>query len=377
MGHDVDVFEGRKQLGGMIRYGIPAYRFPREIPGRDIRGILAVGGITMHTESPLTPARMAQLSIDYDAVYVAIGAQTGKGCASTARMPKACFLPLTCLDASAMAIIPLHGQKVAVIGGGNVAMDCCRTAVRAGAEEVSVVYRRRISDMTALPAETESAIPEGVEMITLQAPAAIEKDEQGRCCALLTNPQMIGPVKRGRPAPVAADKPQMRIPADVILIAVGQNIVSAPFEEFGMAAEWGEFKADEQLHAQMDAEALAARGADASAGANVFVGGDCQTGPASAIKAIAAGKVAARNIDHMLGFNHTLDCGVTVPPAPNDRAAYGRVEVLERPARERKNDFDAVEVPMSTEEAMQECGRCLRCDHFGAGACEGGRIQYA
>ena len=257
-------------------------------------------------------------------------------------------------------------------------MDCCRTAVRAGAEEVSVVYRRRISDMTALPAEIESAIAEGVEMITLQAPAAIEKDEQGRCCALLTNPQMIGPVKRGRPAPVAADKPQMRIPADIILIAVGQNIVSAPFEEFGMAAEWGEFKADEQLHAQMDAEALAARGADAFAGANVFVGGDCQTGPASAIKAIAAGKVAARNIDHMLGFNHTLDCGVTVPPAqPNDRAAYGRVEVLERPARERKNDFDAVEVPMSTEEAMQECGRCLRCDHFGAGACEGGRIQYA
>ena len=110
----------------------------------------------------------------------------------------------------------------------------------------------------------------------------------------------------------------------------------------------------------------------------MFVGCDCQTGPATAIKAIGAGKVAARNIDHMLGFNHTLDCGVTVPPAqPNDRAAYGRVEVLERPARERKNDFDAVEVPMSTEEAMQECGRCLRCDHFGAGACEGGRIQYA
>ena len=117
-----------------------------------------------------------------------------------------------------------------------------------------------------------------------------------------------------------------------------------------MAAEWGEFKADEQLHAQMDAEALAARGADASAGANVFVGGDCQTGPASAIKAIAAGKVAARNIDHMLGFNHTLDCGVAVPPAqPNDRAAYGRVEVLERPRASRKSDFDAVEVPMSTE----------------------------
>ena len=379
MGHDVDVFESRKQLGGMMRYGIPAYRFPRERLDEDIRGILAVGGITVHTESPVDAARMAQLSVEYDAVYVAIGAQTGKGLRIDGTDAEGVFSAVDLLGRIGDGDYPdFTGKKVAVIGGGNVAMDCCRTAVRAGAEEVSVVYRRRIADMTALPAEIESAIAEGVEMITLQAPAAIETDEQGRCTALLTNPQMIGPVKRGRPAPIAADKPQMRIPADIVLIAVGQNIVSAPFEEFGMAAEWGEFKADAQLHAQMDADKLAERGADAATGANVLVGGDCQTGPATVIKAIAAGKVAARNIDDMLGFNHTLNCGVSAPaPAPNDRAAYGRVEVLERPARERKHDFEGVEVPMSTEEAMQECGRCLRCDHFGAGACEGGRIQYA
>ena len=379
MGHDVDVFEGRKQLGGMMRYGIPAYRFPRERLDEDIRGILAVGGITVHTESPVDAARMAQLSAEYDAVYVAIGAQTGKGLRIDGTDAEGVFSAVDLLGRIGDGDYPdFTGKKVAVIGGGNVAMDCCRTAVRAGAEEVSVVYRRRIADMTALSAEIESAIAEGVEMITLQAPAAIEKDERGRCTALLTNPQMIGPVKRGRPAPVAADKPQMRIPADIVLIAVGQNIVSASFEEFGMAAEWGEFKADAQLHAQMDADKLAERGADAGTGANVFVGGDCQTGPATVIKAIAAGKVAARNIDDMLGFSHTLNCGVSAPaPAPNDRAAYGRVEVLERPARERKHDFEGVEVPMSTEEAMQECGRCLRCDHFGAGACEGGRIQYA
>ena len=80
----------------------------------------------------------------------------------------------------------------------------------------------------------------------------------------------------------------------------------------------------------------------------------------------------------MLGFRHTLTCDVEVPaPRPNDRAAYGRVEVLERPTRERRADYLGVEVPMSEEEVLQECGRCLRCDHFGAGACEGGRIQYA
>lgn len=363
----------------MTRYGIPAYRFPRQRLDEDVRAVLSVGNIDVKLETKVDAEKMKGISEEFDAVYVAIGAQVGKKLALEGADSEGVMSAVDMLGKIGDGEYPdFTGKKVAVIGGGNVAMDCCRTAVRAGAEEVSVVYRRRIADMTALPAEIESAIAEGVEMITLQAPAAIEKDEQGRCTALLTNPQMIGPVKRGRPAPIAADKPQMRIPADIVLIAVGQNIVSAPFEEFGMAAEWGEFKADAQLHAQMDADKLAERGADAATGANVFVGGDCQTGPATVIKAIAAGKVAARNIDDMLGFNHTLDCGVSAPaPAPNDRAAYGRVEVLERPARERKHDFEGVEVPMSTEEAMQECGRCLRCDHFGAGACEGGRIQYA
>ena len=204
---------------------------------------------------------------------------------------------------------------------------------------------------------------------------------------------MIGAVKRGRPAPVAADKPELRIPADVVLIAVGQNIVSAPFEEFGMEAEWGQFKADDNLKARMkgapdepavDAVSGASLDADApdvrtgELGANVFVGGDCQTGPSTVIKAIGAGKVAARNIDEMLGFHHTLDCGVAAPSArPNDRTPKGRVEVIERPARERKNDYEGVEIPMSREEVLQECGRCLRCDCFGAGTCVGGRIQYA
>ena len=87
------------------------------------------------------------------------------------------------------------GKSVVVVGGGNVAMDCARTAVRAGADDVSVVYRRRKEDMTALPIEVESAIAEGVEMIVLEAPVAVEKDAEGRCAALITQPQMIGAVR--------------------------------------------------------------------------------------------------------------------------------------------------------------------------------------
>ncbi|MEE0704860.1 MAG: glutamate synthase, partial [Adlercreutzia sp.] len=128
--------------------------------------------------------------------------------------------------------------------------------------------------------------------------------------------------------------------------------------------ERGRFQAD---------EFLVAEGFD-----NVFVGGDCQTGPATVIKAIAAGKVAARNIDDYLGYGHTLDCPAAVPAAGIvDRTPRGRVAATERPARQRKRDFAAVEEPFTREEAVQECGRCLRCDVNGCGNAEGGRIQYA
>lgn len=368
MGHDVVIFEARKHLGGMLRYGIPAYRLPRERLDEDINAILAVGGIEVRLETKVGTQAMAELQNEFDAVYVAIGAQKGKGLRIDGAKAEGVISAVDLLGRIGDGDYPdFSGKRVAVIGGGNVAMDCVRTAVRAGADEVSCVYRRRVADMTALDAEIESAIAEGVEMITLESPDSIETNEAGQVVALITQPQMISAVKGGRPSVKAADKPKRRIEADVILVAVGQGIESQPFEDAGMLAEWGEFKANEFLEAQGENGTLA----------GVFVGGDCQTGPATAIKAIGAGKVAARNIDEYLGYHHTLDCGVDVPaPAPNDRAPKGRVEISERPARERKHDFAYVEMPMSREEAVQECGRCLRCDHFGCGALEGGQIQY-
>ncbi len=327
-----------------------------------------MGGIEVRLETKVGTQAMAELQNEFDAVYVAIGAQKGKGLRIDGAKAEGVISAVDLLGRIGDGDYPdFSGKRVAVIGGGNVAMDCVRTAVRAGADEVSCVYRRRVADMTALDAEIESAIAEGVEMITLESPDSIETNEAGQVVALITQPQMISAVKGGRPSVKAADKPKRRIEADVILVAVGQGIESQPFEDAGMLAEWGEFKANEFLEAQGENGTLA----------GVFVGGDCQTGPATAIKAIGAGKVAARNIDEYLGYHHTLDCGVDVPaPAPNDRVPKGRVEISERPARERKHDFAYVEMPMSREEAVQECGRCLRCDHFGCGAVEGGRIQY-
>ena len=364
MGHEVHVLEMRKQLGGMMRYGIPAYRFPRERLDEDIRAIVSAGNVTVHTECRIDAEGMRRLSEEYDAVYVAIGAQGGKTLKLDGADAEGVMSAVDLLTKIGDGDYPdFTGKNVVVVGGGNVAMDCARTSVRAGAASVTVAYRRRLEDMTALRAEIDSAMQEGVEMMTLQAPDHIEV-EDGRAVALYAQPQFIGPVKRGRPAPQKADKPLVRVPADVVLIAVGQDIESAPFEEAGMQADRTYFEADDGLKSVGSLD-------------NVFVGGDCQVGPKTVIIAIGAGKVAARNIDDFLGFNHELDCGVEVPPAAaNWRQPCGRVNIVERPARERKEDFDAVEVEMSAEEAFQEARRCLRCDHFGCGVLDEGRVQY-
>lgn len=362
MGHSVTIFEGRKQLGGMTRYGIPAYRFPRELLDRDIRAVLSAGDITVQLNTWMYKEDEERICSEFDAVYVAVGAQIGKTLRLEGSDAEGVMSAVELLSRIGDDDYPdFTGKKVAIIGGGNVAMDCCRTAVRLGADEVTCVYRRRIDDMTALPSEIESAMQEGVEMMCLQAPDSIEVDENGHCAALITQPQMIGPVRGGRPSPMKANKPKRRIPADIVLIAVGQDIMSL---RIGMPVKSRKlYEADDSLKAE--------------GFTNVFVGGDCQTGPATVIRAIAAGKVAAFNIDEFLGFNHEIDYGVTPPAAKiNDRTPKGRCEIVERPARERKHDFEGVEEPMSTEEALQECGRCLRCDHFGCGAVEEGWIQY-
>ena len=364
MGHTVDVFEEKKQPGGMMRYGIPAYRFPRERLDEDIRAILSLDNITLHTNSPVGTEQFKALQATHDAVFVAIGAHTGKKLSIPGSDAPNVLSAVDLLRTIGDGAVPdFSGKRVAVIGGGNVAMDCVRTAVRAGATEVNLVYRRRVEDMTALKEEIDAAIAEGVDMLPLMSPVAIEKDTAGNAAALVLQPQMISSYVRGRPAPVNAAKPTVKLAADLILIAVSQDIVSAPFENAGLAARRGAFTADTTLATNLP---------------HVFAGGDCQTGPTTVIRAIAAGRVAARNIDEMLGFHHSLAVNVTIPvgEAPL-RTPTGRINLAERPVRLRKHDFEGTEVGMSAEEARQECRRCLRCDCFGCGSTVAGRVQYA
>ncbi len=363
MGHAVTVYEEKPKLGGMLRYGIPNYRFPRERLQEDIDAILSTGVEVVYNSHVGKDITIQQLKEDYDAIYLAIGAQTSKnfdleGVHSNNVVSAVDLLRNVGLDQP----IDFTGKRVAVIGGGNVAMDCARTAIRANAKSVSIAYRRREKDMTASPLEVRGAIEEGIELFTLQAPLRIEADEKGDVVALWTQPQISGTYdKNGRPRANKADKEPVRIPCDVVLLAIGQEIDSDYFAENGIATKWNRIIADDTCMVPDND--------------GIYAGGDCVSGPATVIKAIAAGKVAAANIDEYLGYHHEISCDdITIPsPRMNDKLQSGRIHLTEREASERKKDFEGIEHCMSREEAIQESGRCLRCDHFGCGILRGGR----
>lgn len=365
MGHHAVVFEAKSKLGGMLRYGIPSYRFPRERLDQDIEVILSTG-VEVHLNTKIGSGEgevpFNKLREEYDAVYIAIGAHEDKKVGIEGEDSKGVISAVEMLGSIGEEVMPDFKDKtVVVIGGGNVAMDCTRSAIRLGAKKVTIAYRRRKSDMTALPEEIEGAVAEGAELYELKAPHKIEADENGNVAALWAEPQIIGPIDAwGRARPIRAELPLDRIPCDIIVVAIGQGVELRPFEEAGVKVKRGSIAA-------MDTGELAnANG--------VFAGGDCVTGPATVIRAIAAGKVAAANIDEYLGYEHEISCDVEIPPADlSDKRPCGRIQMKEKEAGERKNNFEEFECGMTVQEACQEASRCLRCDKFGLSALKGGR----
>ena len=363
MGHKVTIFEQRHQLGGMLRYGIPSYRLPRERLQAEIDWILSAG-IDVELDHSVNGEELAYLRDEFDAVYLAIGAHSDKKLGLPGEEAPGVESAVKMLRAIGDDALPdLSGQRVCVIGGGNVAMDVTRSSIRLGAEKVTCVYRRRIEDMTALPDEVTGAMAEGAEIAALMAPSHIEADENGNAAALWVQPQIIGEAdKSGRPRPNKADLPEVRIPADIIVVAIGQGIEIQGFEQAGVPIKRGTFVAG-----------LSGQVGDMD---NVFAGGDCVTGPASAIRAIAAGKVAAANIDEHLGFRHEIKVELDIPaPRLNNRAPHGRINTTEREACERRCDFEDIECGLTEEGARTEASRCLRCDHYGYGIFRGGRNE--
>jgi len=361
MGHSITVFEKRKRTGGMLRYGIPCYRLPDEYLDRDIDTILSLGidlklGVDIGSDITL-----AELRKDYDAVYISIGAHS----ASSLRIPgedsRGVYSAVDMLRAIGDGKKPdFEGKNVVIIGGGNVAMDVTRTSKRLGAKSVICAYRRRVEDMTALREEIDGAAAEGCEIMPLMAPVRVEADEEGNVTGIVLQPQTIGSYDRGRPKPYKANKPEVTIPCDIVVVAIGQAIESEHFAENGIPTKWNML--------------LTKPGSAVDGMRGVFAGGDCVSGPATVIKAIDAGKVAAANIDEFLGFHTPISAGVEIPiPSYKFTERCGRVNMAERTAEERGKDFELMEFGMSDEEAAQESSRCLRCDHYGKGCFKGGR----
>ncbi len=361
MGHKVTVFERKPKLGGMLRYGIPSYRLPGSYLDRDIETILSTGVEVKLDCRVGTDVTLEELRRDYDSLYLAIGASLHKKLGIPGEDAQGVLSAIEMLDTTIRSVKPdFTGKHVVVVGGGNVAMDATRTAVRLGAESVKCVYRRRVSDMTALPEEIEGAMAEGCEIFPLKAPVAIETTPDGKAAALVVQPQVIGEVRGGRPAPRDADQPQERIPCDVVLMAVGQTVDSGAFAQAGVPTK------RETIVTSDDGSVPGMAG--------VFSGGDCVSGPATVILAIEAGKVAAASIDEYLGCHTDISANLEIPPAPfRLKHATGRVDLTEREASWRKNDFELMENCMSQQEMAQECSRCLRCDHYGHAGFKGGR----
>lgn len=365
MGHEVTIFEQRKKLGGMLRYGIPNYRLPREELDREINHLLSLG---IHVKTEVTVGEdpnIADLREEYDAVYIAIGAHIDRKIGIEGEEAQGVISAVELLREIGDDEMPdFTGKEIVVIGGGNVAMDVARSAVRLGAKRVRIAYRRRRVDMTAMEEEIEGAIEEGCELLDLHAPLKIEVDENGRAAALWVQPQIIGPMKHGRPIPMVSEKAPVRLTCDIVIVAIGQGIESKEFEKQGIPVKRGVI------------EAMSWSGVKTKDITGVFAGGDCVTGPATVIRAIAAGKVAAANIDEFLGYNHVISADVEIPRVRlDDNRSCARVNMKVRQASERIKDFELIEEGMTCEEACQEARRCIRCDHFGFGILKGGRIE--
>jgi heterodisulfide reductase subunit A-like polyferredoxin len=366
LGYPVTIFEAEHSLGGMLRMGIPAYRLPREILDREIQPILALGvevryGTRIGKDIPF---ESLMKEMGFKAVFVGVGAQEGMrlripGEETRGVLPGVEFLKSVNLGGS----VKLEG-KVAVIGGGNVAIDAARSALRVGAEKVSIFYRRTRQEMPAHPEEIQAAIEEGIEMHFLVAPVRVV-EKGGTVAGLELIRMKLGePDASGRRRPVPIEGSEFVVEADVVIPAIGQA-VAMPFDP-----DVTGIKVSRARTIAVDP----VTGATSVPG--VFAGGDAEKGPWIAIDAVAGGARAAESIHRYLrGMD--LRQGREVEerfPVRDARPGFvyspaQRMAQLEGAGRTR--GFEEIEKGFTEEQAVEEARRCLNCRKcLGCGICE-------
>ncbi|EIJ0983762.1 formate dehydrogenase subunit alpha [Vibrio vulnificus] len=360
-GYQVDVFEAMPQAGGWLRYGIPEYRLPKSILDKEIE-LMCRNGMTIHTDKKLgRDISLSQLSQDYDAVCLAVGASKAVAMDYPGSDLDGCYLGVDYLKDFVTEQRFITGKKVAVIGGGNTAIDCARTAVRTGAD-TTLIYRRTRDEMPAEDCEIEEAEHEGVKFHFLTNPAENIADEQGRVCSVKLEKMALGaPDASGRRRPEATGE-YFTEAFDTVIAAVSQQADLSFMQGEALTlplTRWNTADANpETMH---------------SGTGNIFSIGDFRRGPATAVEAVADGRIAAQAIDRF--FDGDME---NIPLKPfNSRKEQKLKQVdplhfshLQKVARtimpeltsqQREQSFEEVELGFDNAEAMAEAARCLEC----------------
>ena len=351
------VFEALPEAGGMLRVGIPAHRLPRDILDREIEVITNLG-VKIKTNTPLCP----DLTIDdllndgYQAVYLALGAHKGIELGIPGEKARGVRQGVDFLREVNLTGKAGIGEKVAIIGGGNVAIDVSRSAVRLGAKEVHIIYRRTRAEMPAWEEEIQATEAEGVEITYLSAPQEVLTQDGSvvglRCIRMeLGEPDSSG---RRRPVPIPGSEYDIEI--DQLVPAIGQRPDLSAIENVtGLKiSRWGTVEADSVTYTT-DHE-------------GVFAGGDLQTGPGIAIAAIAAGREAAKSIvryfdgqDMAKGREPATHEDPVYRPIPEDEPEILRSKMPELPVEKRAGNFKEVELGYDEASGREEAARCLNC----------------
>ena len=363
MGYSTTVFEALPIGGGMLSVAIPEFRLPREVIQKEI-DFIAKKGVEIRYNSPINVNfTVEDLRKDgYDAVFIASGAQRSQRVGIPGELEDIAgfYYGLRFLRDIKLGRQVNVGHRVAVIGGGNVALDTARSALRLGAYEVNIFYRRSREEMPVTDVEYDQAIAEGIKINFLVSPTRIESqnwEETGLQCIKMNlgEPDESG---RRRPIPIAGS--EFFVPADTVIAAVGQ----APDLSFLPADSALERTRWETL--VVDSNSLATNVS------GIFAGGDFVTGPAMVIDAIAAGRRGAIAIDkylkgdvskvQMYDLKTKIVSEATEPVIEESWEEQPRVSAPTLPVQRRKVSFDEVELAFSAKKAGQEAKRCLRCD---------------
>ena len=353
MGHSVTVYDMMDKMGGMLRYGIPQYRLPKEVLDKEI-SIIEKSGVKLINNVKLgKDFTIESLKAENDAVIVAVGAWKSSSMRTPGEDLEGVYGGIDFLRAVIQKNAPEIGEKVAICGGGNTAMDACRTAVRLGAKEVYVVYRRTRNEMPADKLEIDEAEEEGVIYKFLTNPISFN-GENGKVKSITLQVMELGePDASGRRRPVPVEGKTEEIAVDSVILAIGQKLVQGDVSELELN-ERGNIAADEDFFTT-SVEGVFAIGDATNRGASI------------AIEAIGEADRCAKAVDAYLN-GKPLDTRVPYISKRNektidysDREKQSRISPKVLPADVRNKSFDEVSLGFTEEEAQKEASRCLEC----------------